>query len=310
MLHIWRLLGRRGFTLLLWPVVCYFWLTGRAQRKASQDWLNQITDYARQKGITLPQPLGSFRHFLRFGNAMLDKIACWHGALLWGRDIDFAPGAQAILAADKPVGKLILASHLGDMEVCRALVQRDGNIMMNALVFNQHARRFKQLLEEVAPQAGNNIIPVSDIGPETAMLLQEKLDAGEWVTIMADRTSVNGQDARHPVLWSPFLGRPAPFGQGPFLLAAALRCPVVLMFALRQQDKLRIWYEPFANPLILPRQTRLTALQQAVDRYAQRLEHYALLSPLDWFNFFDFWQRADRQETGNKGAMGADRSAF
>jgi predicted LPLAT superfamily acyltransferase len=33
--------------------------------------------------------------------------------------------------------------------------------------------------------------------------------------------------------------RAAPFPQGPFVLAAALRCPVLLMFALRQQGKLR-----------------------------------------------------------------------
>ncbi|MEE7305363.1 hypothetical protein Q0T56_24900, partial [Escherichia coli O18:H14] len=30
--------------------------------------------------------------------------------------------------------------------------------------------------------------------------------------------------------------------------------------------------------------------------YAQRLEHYALLSPLDWFNFFDFWQLPEVNE--------------
>ncbi|WP_250953399.1 hypothetical protein, partial [Escherichia coli] len=33
-----------------------------------------------------------------------------------------------------------------------------------------------------------------------------------------------------------------------------------------------------------------------VDRYAERLEHYALQSPLDWFNFFDFWQLPDTND--------------
>ncbi|HAI49879.1 MAG TPA: acyltransferase, partial [Enterobacteriaceae bacterium] len=51
--------------------------------------------------------------------------------------------------------------------------------------------------------------------------------------------------------------------------------------------------EPFADPLVLPRATRQQALQEAVDRYAARLEYYALRSPLDWFNFFDFWQLPD-----------------
>ena len=86
------------------------------------------------------------------------------------------------------------------------------------------------------------------------------------------------------------MGQPAPFPQGPFILASILRCPVDLLFALRQDGKLHIHCESFANPLLLPRAERQFALQQAIDRYAKRLEHYALQSPLDWFNFFDFWQ--------------------
>ena len=62
-------------------------------------------------------------------------------------------------------------------------------------------------------------------------------------------------------IWSDFLGRAAPFPQGPFVLAAALRCPVLLMFALQQQGKLRIHCEPFADPLLLPRAQRQQALQ-------------------------------------------------
>ncbi|MUN34971.1 hypothetical protein GNZ00_25435, partial [Escherichia coli] len=38
------------------------------------------------------------------------------------------------------------------------------------------------------------------------------------------------------------------------------------------------------------------ALQNAIDHYAARLEHYALQSPLDWFNFFDFWQLPEIQD--------------
>ena len=71
---------------------------------------------------------------------------------------------------------------------------------------------------------------------------------------------------------------------------------MVLIFALRQQGKLVLHCEPFADPLRLPRGERQQALQDTVDRYAQRLEHYALMSPLDWFNFFDFWHLPESSE--------------
>ena len=296
MLAIYRWFGRRVFTLFLWPVIAVYWLSGRSQRQASQQWLKQIASYARQQQVQLPAPLGSYFHFLRFGNAMLDKIASWRGDLRWGKDIDFAPGARAVITDAPPGGRLILASHLGDIEACRAMAQQVSGLVINALVFTDNAARFRQVQEEIAPQAGVNLIPVSDIGPETAIMLQQKLDAGEWVAIVGDRTAINRQrgGARRGG-WSEFLGRPAPFPQGPFILAAALRCPVLLMFALKQRGKLRIYCEFFADPLLLPRARRQQALQQAVDRYAERLAHHALISPLDWFNFFDFWTLPDTQ---------------
>ncbi len=294
MLTVWRVLGRRAFSLLLRPVVAVYWLTATSARHASQGWIGRVKAQLASRGLPEPSHLNSYQHFLRFGNAMLDKVASWRGELRLDRDVVFAEGAKAALGVESPQGKLLLASHLGDVEACRALAQLDGTKTINALVFSENAQRFKQIMQEMAPQAGLNLLPVNDIGPDTAIVLKEKLDRGEWVAIVGDRIAVKrqrGSDWR--VVWSPFMGQLAPFPQGPFILASILRCPVVLIFAIQQQNKLHIHCEPFADPLLLPRPQRQAALQDAVNRYAARLEHYALLSPLDWFNFFDFWQLPD-----------------
>ncbi|NIG32841.1 acyltransferase [Pantoea sp. ICBG 828] len=297
MLWLYQRAGRLPFILLLWPVVAVYWLSGRAARAASQQWLTRVQAVAHQQQIALPRPLSSYRHFLRFGNSMLDKVASWRGDLKWGRDIDFAPGAETVIRAAEGKGQLILASHLGDIEACRAMAKQVSGLVINALVFTDNAQRFRAVLESIAPQAGVNLLPVSDIGPDTAILLQQKLDAGEWVAIVGDRTAVQRQrGGERRVVWSEFMGQPAPFPQGPFVLAAALRCPVLLMFALRQQGKLRVHCEAFADPLPLPRNGRQQALQAAVDRYAARLQHHALLAPLDWFNFYDFWALPEEEQ--------------
>ncbi|WP_232370188.1 glycosyltransferase family 2 protein [Xenorhabdus lircayensis] len=291
MLTVYRWLGRKPFEWLLYPVIGYFWATGGAQRQASRQYLERLKQTMQRKGIIIPHGLDSYRHYLRFGGAMLDKIASWRGDLKWGKDIEFAQDAEQTLLDGDSGGKLLLVSHLGDIEVCRALAQRAGKQTINALVFTEHAQRFKQIIEEVSPQTGINLLPVTDVGADTAIMLKEKIDAGEWVAIVGDRIAVNPSRANtQRVVWSQFLGHPAPFPQGPFVLASVLRCPVLLMFALRQNNRFKIYCEHFANPLELPRKQREPALQQAVDHYASRLEHYALHSPLDWFNFFDFWQ--------------------
>jgi len=294
MLLVWRLLGRRAFSLLLYPVIAVYWLTARDARRASKNWLARVRTTLVARGKPVPEGLNSYRHFLRFGEAMLDKVAGWRGELHLGRDVELAPGAEEALGLHDGKGKLLLASHLGDVEASRALAQINERKIIHALVFHDNARRFKQIMQEMAPEAAINLIPVSHIGPETAMMLQEILDRGDWVAIVGDRLAVNpqrGGDWR--VNWSTFMGHPAPFPQGPFILAAALRCPVLLMFALRQQGKLRLHCEQFADPLPMPRASRQAALRDAVDQYAARLEHYALQSPLDWFNFFDFWRLPD-----------------
>lgn len=297
MLWVWRLLGRKAFSLLLWPVVGVYWLTATRARNASQNWIARVRDQLIARQMPVPPNLTSYQHFLRFGNAMLDKIASWRGELQFGRDVVFAPGAEATLNVSSPRGKLLLASHLGDVEVCRALAQIQGSKTINALVFSDNAQRFKQIMEEMAPQAGLNLLPVTDIGPDTALLLNEKLERGEWIAIVGDRIAVNPQrGGEWRVCWSRFMGQVAPFPQGPFILASILRCPVDLIFALRQQGKLHIHCEPFADPLVLPRAERQQALQKTIDRYAERLEHYARQSPLDWFNFFDFWQLPDTKD--------------
>jgi len=297
MLLVWRLLGRKAFSLLLYPVVGVYWLTASTARKASQSWIRRVRAQLIARRMPVASNLTSYQHFLRFGGAMLDKIASWRGELHVGHDVVFAPGAEDTLNVRDPRGKLLLASHLGDVEACRALAQLQGNKTINALVFSDSAQRFKQIMEEMAPQAGLNLLPVNDIGPDTAILLKEKLDRGEWIAIVGDRIAVTTQrGGEWRVCWSRFMGQIAPFPQGPFILASILRCPVDLIFALRQQEKLRIHCEPFADPLLLPRATRQQALQNTVDRYAERLEHYALQSPLDWFNFFDFWQLPDTKD--------------
>ena len=287
MLASYRLLGRAGFKALLYPVIGYFWLTGHRQRAASEQYLARLEAFAAEQGVTLPaEPRTSFRHFLRFGEAALDKLAGWRGDIPFS-DIELVGREHHETALASGRGLLLLGSHLGDLELCRALGTRGGQVRINALVFTRHAARFNALLKQVNPDSNINLIQVQEMGADTAILLKEKIDAGEWVVIVGDRTSVTREKR---VVWADFLGVPAPFPLGPFALASVLACPVYLMFGLKEQGRFRVHFEPFAERLLLPRAEREAALRHWVQAYADRLQHHSLRAPLDWFNFFDFWQ--------------------
>ncbi|WOX51639.1 glycosyltransferase [Aeromonas sp. CD] len=293
MLTSYRLLGRRGFSLLLYPVIGYFWLTGRAQRQASQAYLTRLESFADGSGVALPpEPRSSFRHFLRFGEAALDKLAGWRGDIT-EQQVELVGAEHYQAAINSGQGVLLLGSHLGDLELCRALGSRKQGLRINALVFTRHAARFNALLKQINPDSHLNLIQVQELGADTAILFKEKLERGEWVVIVGDRTSVTREKR---VIWADFLGAPAPFPLGPFVLSSVLGCPVYLMFGLKEQGRFRVHFEPFADGQPLPRQGRQQILASRVQAYADRLQHHCLQAPLDWFNFFDFWQLTDEQE--------------
>ncbi|MDX2126636.1 MAG: glycosyltransferase [Aeromonas hydrophila] len=293
MLASYRLLGRRGFSLLLYPVIGYFWLTGRAQRQASQAYLARLESFADASCVALPaEPRSSFRHFLRFGEAALDKLAGWRGDIT-EQEVELVGAEHYQAAINSGQGVLLLGSHLGDLELCRALGSRKQGLRINALVFTRHAARFNALLKQINPDSHLNLIQVQELGADTSILLKEKLERGEWVVIVGDRTSVTREKR---VIWADFLGAPAPFPLGPFVLSSVLGCPVYLMFGLKEQGRFRVHFEPFADGQPLPRQGRQQILASRVQAYADRLQHHCLQAPLDWFNFFDFWQLTDEQE--------------
>ncbi|WP_318451815.1 glycosyltransferase family 2 protein [Photobacterium leiognathi] len=290
LLAVYSLLGRKAFNVLLKAVMGYYYLTGKKARKASEDYLEQLESYASDNQLTLPSKLNSYDHLLSFGHTMLDKLVAWKG--------DYSENNLTIHGdehfnelAKRQQGIVVLGSHLGNLELCRALSSRHPDIKINALVFTEHAERFNAVLKAINPDSDLNLIQVNELGADTAIMLQQKVEQGEWVVIVGDRTSVTKEQR---VVWADFLGKPAPFPQGPFILASVLKVPVYTLFGLRDDSQATphfdVYFEPFSERLILPRKTRETALQETVQQYASRLESYTIKAPLQWYNFFNFWQ--------------------
>ncbi|PSV10239.1 glycosyltransferase family 2 protein [Photobacterium leiognathi] len=290
LLAVYSLLGRKAFNVLLKAVMGYYYLTGKKARKASEDYLEQLESYASDNQLTLPTKLNSYDHLLSFGHTMLDKLVAWKG--------DYSENNLTIHGdehfnelAKRQQGIVVLGSHLGNLELCRALSSRHPDIKINALVFTEHAERFNAVLKAINPDSDLNLIQVNELGADTAIMLQQKVEQGEWVVIVGDRTSVTKEQR---VVWADFLGKPAPFPQGPFILASVLKVPVYTLFGLRDDSQATphfdVYFEPFSEQLTLPRKTRETALQETVQQYASRLESYTIKAPLQWYNFFNFWQ--------------------
>ncbi|MDE1183537.1 glycosyltransferase family 2 protein [Paraburkholderia sp.] len=282
-----RLFGRRFTALWLHPVVAYFLLTGKAARDASNAYFARLHDAAPQQLTPRPGWCSAYRHMLAFAQSGFDKLAAWSGQVN-DTDVRFEdPSAFEALAASGR-GALVIGAHLGNLEMCRALAVRGAHTKVTAIVYTSHARRFNSVLASANRQFADHLVEVGDFGPETAMMMQQRVDAGELLVIVGDRVPAHEAGRTTD---AQFLGATAPFAQGPYVLAHALGCPVYLFFCLKERDGYRLYFEPFAERIDLPRKARAEHVAAWAQRYATRLEHYCRKAPYQWFNFFDFWAR-------------------
>jgi predicted LPLAT superfamily acyltransferase len=285
LLKVYLLFGRNVLQVFLYPVVSYYWLANNKGRQASRAYLQRVSAYLPEN--TLPTGLyGSYQHFITFANAIIDKLAAWSGAISL-QDVEFH-GREAILRhTEQGQGLLILGSHLGNLEVGRVMAYLGKRASVNVLVHTKHAKKFNTLLNRYAEDGTMNLIQVTEINAATAVMLQDRIDAGELVVIAADRIPVTGHSR---VARADFLGKTALFPQGPFILASLLKCPVYTLFCLKKHDRQVVYFDHFSDGLSFPRKQRDAIIQVCVQNFADRLQRYCLQEPLQWFNFYDFWQ--------------------
>ncbi len=284
MLFTYRWFGSWLYRLFLYPVITYFFLRNRSARRASYHYLTRLKQL---RAIPANSNLAwySFRHFLQFGQNLGDKLAAWAGAFNYS-NVGFSQREDFLQLVDQGQGALVIVSHLGNLEVCRALADESRRVKLNILVHTRHAEKFNQLLGELDDGHYLNLIQVTELSPATAIILQQKLTDGEVLVIAGDRTPVVGERQ----IKANFLGDPASFPQGPYILASVLRCPVYLMFCIKEARGYQIYFEQFAEKIRLSRTQRETQMQSWVQKFADRLTVYTLKAPLQWNNFYDFWQ--------------------
>ncbi|QGZ57012.1 glycosyltransferase family 2 protein [Paraburkholderia acidiphila] len=281
------LFGRRFTALWLHPIVAYFLLTGRPAREASRRYFDRLQQCSPQRETPRPGWFTAYRHMLSFAQSGFDKLAAWTGRVdQTDVEIDDPRALDALLASGR--GALVIGSHHGNLEMARALAVRGAQTKVTAIVYTEHAKRFNSVLASAHHDFAQHLVPVSDFGPQTALMMQERIERGELLVIVGDRTPARETGRTTE---AQFLGETAAFAQGPYVLAHALACPVYLLFCLKERAGYRLYFEPFAERIDLPRRGRAEHIAAWAQRFASRLEHYCRKAPYQWFNFYDFWAR-------------------
>ncbi|WP_028113527.1 glycosyltransferase family 2 protein [Ferrimonas kyonanensis] len=293
LLWLYRHGGRWLCRAVLPFIIGYFFVTGTEARQASKAYLTRANAAREAQGLPSigSGNWASYRHFLTFGQAALTKLDAWSGKLNVG-PAQFPNRQLMVDLFERGQGAMILTAHFGNIEIFRAAAESEFRKRINVLALTRHAAKFNAILAELNPRSQVELLQVDELGPETAIVLQERVAAGELVIIAGDRTSATNFGRVH---YSDFLGQAAAFSIGPYVLASVLDCPLYLMLGLPGDPTPELHFEKLAAPLSGPRKTRQQRIGECIDHYARKLEQQVIRHPLHWFNFYDFWLRDDGQ---------------
>jgi len=272
-----RLCGRRAARLALFPITAFFLLKRAPERRAARDYLRRVL--GRE-----PTLKDVAKQFYYFASILLDRVfLLLESFKRFEVEVHGLDDLRAQFA--KKQGVLIFGSHLGSFDALRVLGEIRKDIKVRVVLDTEHNAAITRFLDAFNPDLARSVINARQDGAVTALAIKEALDEAALVTLLVDRARPGNQ-----VSMANFLDEPAPFPTGPWQLAAALKVPVVLCFGLyRGGNRYELHFERFQFELPRDRQQRNAALVEVVQRFADRLAHFARMAPYNWFNLYDFW---------------------
>ncbi|MBT2749362.1 MULTISPECIES: acyltransferase [unclassified Lysobacter] len=276
--------GRAVARLTLFPIVAYFVTVRGPERRASRAYLARVLDRA-------PGLFDVARHIHTFAATILDRVYMLRG----GMD-RFEVKISGLEPIDRQIGRgqgmLLFGSHLGSFEALRVLARQRPDVKVRVVLDRGHNPHLTQLLDALDPEIARNVIDAGQDGPSIVFAIKQATDEGAIVALLVDRAAPG-----EPSTMASFLGAGAPFPTAPWLIAAALKLPVVLAFGLyRGGPRYDLVFESFSDGVAIERHNRPAILSALVQRYAERLQHHARSAPYNWFNFYDFWHADDAQQ--------------
>ena len=274
-IFVWvlRRLGVGSAYFLLRFVSFYYYLTSWKTSGAILEFYRQGLGFGRGRALGL-----LYQNYYQLGQTLIDKVAVMAGlANHYTSESEGEEYLAGMISGGR--GGILLSAHVGNWEVAGHFLKKlDRRI--NLVMFDGERQAIKAYLGSVTSGRSFHVIVIR---PDNAHIFEiaNALANNELVCMHADRYI---QGAK--TLTTPFLGRPAKFPEGPFLLGAKLRAPVSFVFALKTSDT---HYRFSATPPFDMSRETARKPEALLREYVAELEKKVRKYPNQWFNYFPFW---------------------
>jgi len=262
-----------AYNLMHLPVP-YFCLFSRKNVRGLRYYFRKRLKYSWFKTV-----VSIYKTYFVFGQTLVDKIAISSGLR---DDYTFEFDGEHLMkeALKLQKGGILISAHIGNFDLAQYFFKgRLMNTSISIVISDQDHQNIKEYLSQYLKKDEMQFIIVKDdlshIFEISAALAQNRI-----ICISGDRYLENTK-----CMEAELLGKTAKFPMGPFHLGSRLDVPVMYVYVMREPNR---HYHLYARHV----EIKTRNPQDLLEKYTQSVTEIVNKYPLQWFNFYDFWDDA------------------
>ena len=270
-----RRLGIKAAYVVLYFVASYYFLFLKKSNSATFYYFKERLGYSFLKAKA-----SVYKSYFTFGQTLIDKTAISAGLRnKFTYEFDGVEILYKLLEEKK--GGVLISAHIGNFEIAKHFFSEiDLDCQINLVTTDLEHSVIKEYLESVSVKSSIKFIIVRD-DLSHIFEINNALADNELICFTGDRYFEGTK-----CLTASFLGEEANFPAGPFLIASRLKVPVVFVYVMKEPN---LHYHLYAREANTKHRDEKGLLNAYIESVELMLKKY----PLQWFNYFKFWDKSE-----------------
>ena len=265
--------GIKSAYFILYFVASYYFIFLKKSNQAIFYYFHKRLGYSYFKSKRMV-----FKSYYTFGQTILDKIAIAAG-MKNKFTYEFDGVEKLIQLLEEKKGGVLISAHIGNFEIAEHFFSEiDVDFQINLVTTDLEHSSIKNYLDTISKKSSIKIIIIKD-DLSHIFEINAALARNELVCFTGDRYFEGVKS-----LSEKLLGEEANFPAGPFLIASRLKVPVVFVYVMKEPN---LHYHLYTREVQVSHRNEKALLYA----YAQSVESMLKKYPLQWFNYFDFWDK-------------------
>ena len=265
--------GIKSAYFILYFVASYYFIFLKKSNQAIFYYFHKRLGYSYFKSKRMV-----FKSYYTFGQTILDKIAIAAG-MKNKFTYEFDGVEKLIQLLEEKKGGVLISAHIGNFEIAEHFFSEiDVDFQINLVTTDLEHSSIKNYLDTISKKSSIKIIIIKD-DLSHIFEINAALARNELVCFTGDRYFEGVKS-----LSEKLLGEEANFPAGPFLIASRLKVPVVFVYVMKEPN---LHYHLYTREVEVSHRNEKALLAAYTKSVESMLEKY----PLQWFNYFDFWDK-------------------